>query len=145
MTQKTSLPLKLAAIAAITFAFAACSKDDEMTAGQKLDSAVAGAEEKVNEAQASVEKGIASAKEGTEAAASNVAGHAEDAAITAGVNAELAKDSTLSALKIDVDTSGGKVSLHGTAPDAESRERATRLANSVKGVTDVDNKLEVAK
>jgi hyperosmotically inducible periplasmic protein len=66
-----------------------------------------------------------------------------DAGITAGVNAELAKDSSLSALRIDVDTSNGHVSLRGTAPSKLARERATVLAKSVKGVTSVDNQLEV--
>jgi len=66
-----------------------------------------------------------------------------DAAITASVNAELAKDAQLSALKINVDTSAGHVMLRGTAPSPDARERATRLAMAVKGVTAVDNQLEV--
>ena len=56
---------------------------------------------------------------------------------------ELAKDDKLSALKINVDTSNGRVMLSGKAPDAESRERATRLAANVKGVMQVDNRLEI--
>ena len=145
MTKEISLPLKLVTVVAISLALVACGKDDEMTAGEKLDSGVASAQEKANDAKSEVAQGMAAAKEETKEVAGEIADKAGDAAITAGVNAELAKDSTLSALKIDVDTSGGKVALHGTAPDAESRERATRLASGVKGVTDVDNKLEVAK
>ena len=145
MTKEISLPLKLVTVAAISLALVACGKDDEMTAGEKLDSGVASAQEQANDAKSEVAQGMAAAKEETKEVAGEIADKAGDAAITAGVNAELAKDSTLSALKIDVDTSGGKVALHGTAPDAESRERATRLASGVKGVTDVDNKLEVAK
>ena len=145
MTKEISLPLKLVTVAVVTIALAACSKDDDTTAGQKLDSAVASAERHANEAKSEVVQGMTAAKEGAEAAATNIADTAGDAAITAGVHAELAKDVGLSTLKIDVDTNGGKVSLHGTAPDAEARDRAARLARSVKGVTNVDNQLEVAK
>lgn len=67
----------------------------------------------------------------------------EDAAVTATINAELAKDPKLSALKIDVDTSNGRVSLKGKAPDADSRERATQIASAVRGVQSVDNQLEI--
>ena len=63
--------------------------------------------------------------------------------ITTSVNAELAKDDKLSALKIDVDTSDGRVMLKGTAPSQADKERATQLAQGVKGVTRVDNQLRV--
>ena len=79
----------------------------------------------------------------TEAEKTVMAAAVSDAAITASVNAELAKDSKLSSLKIDVDTSHGHVALKGTAPDAASKERATQIASAVKGVTSVDNQLRV--
>lgn len=66
-----------------------------------------------------------------------------DAVITTSVNAEFAKDPSLSALKINVDTVGGKVALRGTAPSPTARERATQLAAAVKGVVSVDNQLTV--
>ena len=56
---------------------------------------------------------------------------------------ELAKDATLSALRIDVDTRDGHVMLSGTAPSTSARERATTLAANVKGVNSVENRLEV--
>jgi len=59
--------------------------------------------------------------------------------ITTTVKAELAKDSNLSALKINVDTDNGRVALHGTAPTAAARDHATTLAQGVKGVVSVDN------
>jgi hyperosmotically inducible periplasmic protein len=77
-------------------------------------------------------------------AADSTSNAVSDAAITAQVNAQLAKDPNLSAMTIDVDTSGGQVALHGTAPDASSKERATTLAHGVKGVQSVDNQLTVA-
>jgi hypothetical protein len=69
---------------------------------------------------------------------------AADATITAMVHAELAKDSTLSAMRIDVDTVDGRVLLRGVAPDAAARDRATRAAQGVQGVKSVENQLSVA-
>jgi osmotically-inducible protein OsmY len=77
-------------------------------------------------------------------AADSTSNAVSDAAITAQVNAQLAKDPKLSAMAIDVDTAGGQVALHGTAPDTSAKERATTLAQGVKGVQAVDNQLTVA-
>jgi len=82
--------------------------------------------------------------EGTPAMADKVAVAVGDAAITVAVNAELAKDAQLSALRIDVDTLDGRVTLAGSAPSDAARDRATLLAQSVKGVKSVDNRLAVA-
>jgi hyperosmotically inducible protein len=68
---------------------------------------------------------------------------ADDAAITAAVSARLAGDPDLSALRIDVDTRDGKVTLSGPAPTEAARARAAELATSVKGVLGIDNKLVV--
>lgn len=67
-----------------------------------------------------------------------------DATITTSVKAELARDPGLKARDIDVDTSAGTVSLRGTAPSSEARERATSLATGVSGVVTVKNELTVA-
>jgi osmotically-inducible protein OsmY len=67
----------------------------------------------------------------------------DDAMITTSVKAELAKDSNLSATRINVDTTQGRVMLNGTAPSNEAREHATTLAKNVKGVVAVDNQLKV--
>ena len=146
---------QLSAIALAALALTACGKnDDSMTAGEKLDSAVASTEQKAEETRQDVKEGAADAKEAVKDAAQDAkvaganamdkAGNAmEDAAITASVNAELAKDPKLSALKINVDTTQGRVALKGTAPDAASRDRATQLAAAVKGVLAVDNQLTV--
>ncbi len=146
--------LTLAAAVAAAFALTACDRNDNRTVGQKLDSAVATAEQKTQEAKTEVKQEMADAKAKSEVAADKMATKMEsasekvgdkvqDAVITASVNAELARDEKLSALKINVDTVDGHVSLRGTAPDATARERATRLAAAVKGVTKVDNQLEV--
>jgi hyperosmotically inducible periplasmic protein len=150
----TRLTPLLAALAA-AFALSACGRnDDTTTAGQKVDESVAKVERKAEEAKAdmnrSAEQAKATAQEAgqdAKVAAQNagdkVATAVNDAAITTSINAELAKDSKLSAIKIDVDTSQGRVALRGTAPDAEAKDRATRLAAGVKGVTSVDNLLTI--
>ena len=136
----------LFAAAAATVLIAACGdKVDDTTVGQQVDNSVAtvqsAATEMKNDAQvAANDMQAAGAK-----AADNVAESATDMAITAKVNAALAADDKLSALKIDVDTEAGNVELTGTAPDEASRERATTLAAAVDGVVTVENRLTVVK
>ena len=130
-TNRTRSLIALAsAIAALSLA--ACDRAEERTVGQRVDSAV----NKTEQVAAEVRQ---EAREVT----SSVKSAVNDASITASVNAELARDTELSAVRIDVDTSGGKVALKGNVPTAEARERATRLARGVDGVTEVDNQLEV--
>ena len=121
---------------------AACS-DANKTAGQKLDSAVATSETKADEMKADIKAGATDVKNAAVKATDSVKQVVSDATITTSVNAELAKDSSLSALKINVDTKDGHVALKGTAPDTTSKERATTLAASVTGVMSVDNQLTV--
>lgn len=132
----------------------ACSRNDDRTVGQKIDGAISTTEKKAEQAKQDMSKEMAEAKAATERATDSVAKKVEnaadkvgnavaDAAVTASVNAELAKDAKLSALRINVDTNNGRVLLSGSAPDADSRERATRLAGAVKGVTSVENRLQV--
>ena len=136
----------LFAAAAATVLIAACGeKVDDTTVGQQVDNSVAtvqsAATEMKNDAQvAANDMQAAGAK-----AADNVAESATDMAITAKVNAALAADDKLSALKIDVDTEAGNVELTGTAPDEASREHATTLAAAVDGVVTVENRLTVVK
>ena len=140
--------------AAAALSLAACSRDDNRTAGQQLDSAIAKTEAATDKAateikQESAEAKAAMARSADKAAlavdntVAKVADKTSDAMITASVNAELAKDPSLSALKIDVDTHDGKVMLQGVAPNAAAKARATTLAANVKGVTSVENRLSV--
>ena len=104
--------------------------------------------QKTDETQATGDKvaqKMEQAKEATQKAADATASKMSDATITAEVNTALAKDPNLSALKIDVDTANGRVVLHGKAPDPAARDRATQLAQNVKGVVSVDNQLVIAK
>jgi osmotically-inducible protein OsmY len=121
----------------------ACGRDDNRTVGQKADTAIAQTERGAQQAGAEVREAGRSVGEAAGNAADAVANTTRDVGITASVNAKLAADERLSALKINVDTSNGRVVLRGTAPDTEARSRATELARSVEGVTDVNNELSV--
>ena len=137
--------LTLIAAAAATIALAACGKNEDATVGQQIDNGVNQTQSAANEMKNDArEAGKDMQAAGTEAGQA-VAQGAGDMAITAKVNAALAADDKLSALKINVDTEGGRVALKGTAPDADSRDRATTLAAAVDGVVAVDNRLVVEK
>jgi len=129
MTNQRTAAL-IAGLLALTLT--ACNKNDNRTAGEKVDSGVAKTEQMASDAKAKTEQGAATMGE-----------KIDDAQITASVSAGLAKDSELSAIKIDVDTKGGKVMLNGPAPTAAAKARAEEIARSVKGVSTVENKLEV--
>lgn len=137
--------LTLIAAAAATIALAACGKNENATVGQQIDSGVnqtqSAATEMKNDAKDAAKDMQAAGSQAGQA----VSEGATDMAITAKVNAALAADDKLSALKINVDTEGGRVALKGTAPDADSRDRATTLAAAVDGVVAVDNRLVVEK
>lgn len=153
----------IATLAALSLT--ACGRDDSRSAGQQLDSTIAKVEQKAGEIKAEAQVDAAKAQASTEAAATRagqainqtvdkvatqventaeaVADKVADASITTRVNAELAKDSALSALRINVDTVNGRVLLRGSAPSSQARDRATTLAKQVKGVNAVDNQLDV--
>lgn len=154
MNRTLTQRLPLMGLVALAVSLAACNRHDDKTAGQQLDTAIAKTEQKTEQAQDAVSRQMAESKADAAATADKmeakvkattdmVGDKVADAAITASVNAELAKDAQLSALKINVDTNAGQVMLRGTAPTSDARERATRLAKAVKGVTGVDNQLEV--
>ena len=124
--------------------------------GQRLDSAVEKTERAAEDARAKADSALQSAENKMEQGAANAQATArqaadtameamDDAAITARVNAGLAKDSDLSALKINVDTVNGQVTLSGPAPSAVARDRAEAIAKAVKGVTAVKNQLVVSQ
>ena len=137
MRTTSTLLLALAASAALLGCDRVASRSDgdlPARAGSKQDHAP------TQLAQAAGEARDAAGK-----AAGAIIDKTRDAAITAEVNAKLARDPDLSALGIDVDTAAGRVVLHGTAPDASARERAASLARSVDGVTAVDNGLQLSR
>lgn len=94
-----------------------------------------------SEAGAAISAAASEVKAEVSAAAERAGDAIGDVAITASVNAGLAKDEELSALSINVDTKDGHVTLNGTAPNAAAKERATSIAREVEGVKSVDNQL----
>ncbi|MBA4109957.1 MAG: transporter [Leptothrix sp. (in: Bacteria)] len=132
--------IMIAPLTAALLALAACDNKTPTTetAGQKLDSVIASTEQKTDQLSADAKVNAAEAKKDTSEALT-------DAGITTRVNAQLAADPALSAIKIDVDTSNGRVRLSGTAPDDQARDRATTMASAVTGVVSVDNQLKVEK
>lgn len=130
--------------AAAAASLAACDRQaGERTAGRKLDGAVAQLERRADDVKADARAAGQDVKQGAGTAVDAIADKAKDAAITTTINAELAKDSRLSALRVDVDTVNGNVTLRGTAPDTASRDRATAMAKRVDGVKAVDNQLNI--
>jgi len=125
--------LTLCALSGALLVLAACDSRQE-TAGQKVDRTIA-----------ATEKAAKDLKQQSKEATTEMAQKVSDATITAAVNADLAKDSELSALRINVDTHDGRVALFGSAPSEEAKMRAERLAMNEKGVVSVDNKLAVEK
>lgn len=67
----------------------------------------------------------------------------DDAKIVTAVNAELVKDTELSAFKIDVDSKNGMVSLNGSAPNQTSKDRAESLVKGTPNVVSVNNNLMI--
>lgn len=137
------MTLPLAALAASIALLAGCNRAEDRTVGEQVDRAIQSTERAAETAADKVGNATERAGEKISQAGDVMADKAGDAAITASVNAELAKDPALSALRIDVDTAQGRVVLRGSAPDRAALERATQLAQAVQGVVAVDNQLRV--
>jgi hyperosmotically inducible protein len=117
---------------AVLLALGGCDRNDTRTVGERVDSA----------ADKTAAAGRNAAEE-TKSMGAAGAAKVEDGVITSKVNAALAADKDLSAVKIDVDTKDGVVTLTGPAPSAAARENATSIAKNVKGVSSVNNQLVV--
>jgi osmotically-inducible protein OsmY len=133
----------LLALLASASLLTACGREDERTAGQKVDQAIATTENKAKEVAADAREAGRDASQAMGAAVDSASSKSKDMAITAEVKTRLARDDKLSALAINVDTDAGKVVLRGSAPDSMSRTRATELAQGVDGVVAVANELNV--
>ena len=69
----------------------------------------------------------------------------EDATLTAKVKAALVAEPGLQALAIEVETSGGVVTLQGATTTLEYRDRAAQITLNVPGVKSVKNNLNVGR
>ncbi len=147
--------LALSCALVLLTALAACGKKpDDQTVGQKLDTAVAKTEQAATDAKGMAETSMGKAEDAMKEAsnkaeasgkstANKVANAMDDVSVTAAISAEFIKDPDLSALKINVDTKNGNVTLNGPAPTLAAKEKATTIAKAVNGVMSVDNKLVV--
>jgi len=126
--------LTMTAISAVvaSLALAGCDKGDRTAAKNAGEDTVAQVDQKARQMGESAKDG-----------AQKVGDKVEDAVITASVKTEMAKDSELSAMQVNVDTDNGRVALRGTAPSTAAKAHATTLAAGVKGVASVDNQLSV--
>ena len=68
-----------------------------------------------------------------------------DAQLTAAVKAKLAAEPDVSALRIDVDTLNGVVTLKGRVKSAAEKEQALRVARDTNGVKNVEDMLTVGR
>ena len=67
----------------------------------------------------------------------------DDATITTRVKTAFVNDPTVGALRIDVDTFKGLVTLSGRVKSKDEEARAIALARKIKGVTDVKSTLVI--
>ncbi|MDP2817296.1 MAG: BON domain-containing protein [Polaromonas sp.] len=129
---------------AVLAALAACGKtDDGKTVGQSIDSGIAKTEQAAKDAGKAMKDATKDAQASGSQASATMGEKIDDAVITTSVNASFAKDPDLSAIKIDVDTKDGVVTLSGPAPTAAAKAKATDLAKQVKGVASVNNQLVI--
>jgi hyperosmotically inducible protein len=70
---------------------------------------------------------------------------ASDATVTAAVKSKFLADTSVSGLKIDVDTNGGVVTLSGMVSTQAEADRAASLARDTAGVTRVVNNLRAGR
>jgi hyperosmotically inducible periplasmic protein len=75
----------------------------------------------------------------------DTAGITGDAGITTAVKTKMLADTTVSGLKIDVDTKDGIVSLSGNVASAVEKRRAVEIAKETDGVKSVSDHLKIVK
>ncbi len=125
-------------------AVAVSSWYDDRSLGQRVDATVSAAGEGLQQRVDNLKSNASAVAVEGAATRDRLAAGLSDAGITAAVKTALAADPTLSALKIEVETHDGVVTLAGPAPDDKARDRAAVLAAAPDGVRSVDNRLVVA-
>jgi len=136
-----------AAIGAVVAGLWVSNHYESASLGERLDATVERSEKAVRGVADGVQQSVQlSADQAARAGATGLGRAAQglnDVGITASIKTALAADPALSALKIDVDTHNGIVTLRGPAPSADARDRATVLARAPQGVVDVLNELRL--
>ena len=128
---------------ALSATLVACNRaDNGQTAGTKGDRPAATARSDAPP-PARTDSTTTMPKPSDQTAAQKAGNAVSDSTITAQVKTALAADPQLKALRIEVDTNNGVVTLTGPAPDEQSKSRATQIAAGPKGVMRVENRLAV--
>lgn len=109
-----------------------------------IGAGAASANETHKNTQAATTNSTATTTNTAPSASSNAREAVSDAAITTKVKAEMAKEKGVSATRIHVDTDNGVVKLSGVARSQDESDRAASIAKGVKGVTSVDNNIQVS-
>jgi osmotically-inducible protein OsmY len=68
----------------------------------------------------------------------------DDASVTAAVKLALLTHRSTSALKTDVDTKDGMVTIRGMAKNQAEKDLVTKLAGDINGVKEVKNEMTVS-
>jgi hyperosmotically inducible protein len=114
---------------------------DQLTVNPKEAAPAATTGDLTEEANDAERKAGVEAREATDKAKEIVT----DPAVTAAVKARLLADTTVSGLKIDVDTKNGTVTLNGMVPTREEANRAVFLAHETAGARSVVNNLRIGR
>ncbi len=113
------------------------------SAGNKIEDGAREAKDKIADAADSIDtEGL---KQELRDAGRAVKEVSSDALISTRIKAKLAAADTLSALRIDVDTTDGLVTLSGKVQSGAEKERAVSIARSVEGVKQVISTLQIER
>lgn len=93
---------------------------------------------------ADIRRDLAAAGKVVRAKARAAGDNLSDARIVAVIKGKYAIDADLSALAINIDSTAGRVALHGQVDSVELVGQAIRLALETDGVTEVESQLTVA-
>lgn len=77
--------------------------------------------------------------------ADDIGDAAANAALTSLVKTKFLADTTISGLRIDVDSKNGVVTLTGTVPSAAEKNRALKVARETEGVKSVVDRLKIGR
>lgn len=122
---------------------------DQQERAAKVAKAVEGVKEVKNDLRLAAADGTATAAaagtaSGAAARAGQETGHPlTDSTITAKVKAALVREKDLSAMDVNVETKGGVVQLSGFVDAKDQQDRAGKIAQSIEGVKDVKNDLQL--
>lgn len=97
-----------------------------------------------DEARSTANNTASTVRTETAKAATDVKNATNDAALTAKVKSVLLADAQVKGTSINVDSSGGTVTLSGSVGSSSEKMRAEQLAQGVEGVSRVQNNLSAA-